>query len=293
MTQYLSQGSSGPEVKNLQVLLNFHLNGTGGAPLVPDGIFGSKTRAAVVKFQQLNRIAVDGIVGPQTRSVLLSARSVAAQVGMTPYVEQEGLGLGHVVNHASARKGAVLAQFRASPLILADNASPPVTQTQPPTVVETTVVVQTGQQVNINPWFFSPFVFTVQGNILIKQDGRAPFVISPGLQLFQNQVGSPSGAWSGQAFIQMGPTSLFTPGNFDLLNPFVQAFVQLNSGAPAGAGFAIGNQAQYNLLGNKLSLFINTQVVSSTDLSTGQTAAPSVQILGGVGIDVFQLFRKN
>ena len=91
----------------------------------------------------------------------------------------------------------------------------------------------------------------------------------------------------------MGPTSLLTPGNFDLLNPFVQAFVQLNSGAPASAGFAIGNQAQYNLLGSKLSLFINTQVVSSTDLTTGLTAAPSVQILGGVGIDVFQLLRKN
>ena len=87
-----------------------------------------------------------------------------------------------------------LAQFRATPFVLADNATPPVTQSAQPSVVETTVVLQTGQQVNINPWFFSPFVFTVQGNILIKQDGRAPFLISPGLQLFQNQIGSPSGA---------------------------------------------------------------------------------------------------
>jgi hypothetical protein len=96
---------------------------------------------------------------------------------------------------------------------------------------------------------------------------------------------------SGQAFIQMGPTGLLQAGNFDLLNPFVQAFVQFNSGAPPGAGFAIGNQANYNLLADKLSLFINAQVVSTTDLHTGLTGVPSGQVLGGVAIDIFQLFH--
>lgn len=132
----------------------------------------------------------------------------------------------------------------------------------------------------------------MQANFLLKQDGRAPFVISPGVQTFFNQVGAPSGRWSGQAFIQMGPTELLKIGNF-LLNPFVQAFVQANASGPAGAGFAIGNQANYNLLGDKLTLFVNTQAVSTTDLSHGLTSAPSGQILGGVGIDLFQLFKKN
>jgi hypothetical protein len=150
--------------------------------------------------------------------------------------------------------------------------------------------------VNINPWFFSPFVATVQGNILIKQDGRVPFLISPGVQLFVNQLGAPSGAWSGQAFVQMGPSEIFAKQHTvlnQLVNPFVQAFVQVNASGPAGAGFAIGNQANYNLLGDKLSLFVNAQVVSTTDLSHGITSAPSGQILGGVGIDIFQLLGKK
>lgn len=169
-------------------------------------------------------------------------------------------------------------------------------QAPPPAVVETTVVVQTGQQVNINPWFFSPFVATVQGNILIKQDGRTPFLISPGVQLFFNQLGAPSGPWSGQAFIQMGPSEIFSkksPVLNQLVNPFVQAFVQVNAQGPAGVGFAIGNQANYNLLGDKLTLFVNAQAVSTTDLSRGMTSAPSGQILGGVGIDIFQLLGKK
>ena len=288
----LRQGSSGPAVKNLQVLLNFHLSGVASPPLVPDAIFGSKTREAVLLFQKLNQIAVDGIVGPETRSVLLSARSISSQVAMTTNDDITG-SLRPVAQRANVRKGGgQMNRLLSSPFLLASNndALPPVTQqAPPPAVVETTVVVQTGQQVNINPWFFSPFVATVQGNILLKQDGRAPFLISPGVQFFVNQVGAPSGRWSGQAFVQMGPTGLLKTGNFDLLNPFVQA----NASGPAGAGFAIGNQASYNLLGDKLTLFINAQAVSTTDLSTGLTSAPSAQILGGVGIDVFQLFRKK
>jgi len=292
----LYQGSRGPAVKNLQVLLNFHLDGVINVPLVPDSAFGPKTREAVILFQTLNKIKVDGIVGSQTRSVLLSARNVTSQVMMAPDDDYAGGSLKVAAQRAQFRKGGHVNHLLSSPFLLASNddtVPPPVTQQAPPqAVVETTVVVQTGQQVNINPWFLSPFVATVQGNILLKQDGRAPFLISPGLQLFFNQL-QPNGHWSGQAFIQMGPTGLLKKGDFDLLNPFVQAFVQVNSGSHAGAGFAIGNQASYNLLGDKLSLFINAQAVSTTDLSTGLTSAPSAQILGGVGIDVFQLFRKK
>ena len=35
-----------------------------------DGIYGSKTRSAVRKFQQNNRLQVDGIVGPQTAAAI-------------------------------------------------------------------------------------------------------------------------------------------------------------------------------------------------------------------------------
>lgn len=63
----LRQGSRGPEVAELQEKLN-----RAGAepPLVPDGIFGSLTRAAVVTFQSTHGLDADGIAGPKTRAAL-------------------------------------------------------------------------------------------------------------------------------------------------------------------------------------------------------------------------------
>lgn len=37
-----------------------------GYPVAIDGLFGKETEQAVIKFQKQKRIAVDGIVGPQT-----------------------------------------------------------------------------------------------------------------------------------------------------------------------------------------------------------------------------------
>jgi peptidoglycan hydrolase-like protein with peptidoglycan-binding domain len=54
-------GSTGPAVEELQQKLN-----QTGANLVPDGIFGPLTRAAVVSFQQANGLSPDGVVGPLT-----------------------------------------------------------------------------------------------------------------------------------------------------------------------------------------------------------------------------------
>lgn len=65
--QILRQGSSGGAVKILQVTLNAR-----GYSLVGDGIFGPLTDQAVRQFQSDRGIQVDGIVGPQTWSTLLS-----------------------------------------------------------------------------------------------------------------------------------------------------------------------------------------------------------------------------
>lgn len=65
--QVLQQGTSGGSVKILQV----GLNGKGYA-LVSDGIFGPATSSAVRQFQYDSGLRVDGIVGPQTWSALLS-----------------------------------------------------------------------------------------------------------------------------------------------------------------------------------------------------------------------------
>lgn len=58
----LRKGNSGDEVADLQALLNAMY----GADLEIDGVFGSKTEAAVKAFQQAHGLTVDGIVGPKT-----------------------------------------------------------------------------------------------------------------------------------------------------------------------------------------------------------------------------------
>ena len=59
----------GDDVKALQSMLNV-LGFNCGAV---DGIFGDKTKAGVIAFQQAKGLVVDGIVGPKTRAALLAA----------------------------------------------------------------------------------------------------------------------------------------------------------------------------------------------------------------------------
>jgi hypothetical protein len=62
----LKQGDSGPAIKKTQVLLN---RGT-GTQLTVDGIFGPRTREAVIAYQRSARLSPDGIVGIRTLSSL-------------------------------------------------------------------------------------------------------------------------------------------------------------------------------------------------------------------------------
>ena len=64
----LRVGSKGTQVKVLQWLLNHTTDYTSGKV---DGIFGTKTVAAVRQFQQANGLTVDGIVGKNTWTKLL------------------------------------------------------------------------------------------------------------------------------------------------------------------------------------------------------------------------------
>lgn len=64
--QVLRQGSTGGAVKIAQIALN-----GAGYQLDADGIFGPRTDAAVRRFQGDRRLAVDGIIGPQTWGALL------------------------------------------------------------------------------------------------------------------------------------------------------------------------------------------------------------------------------
>lgn len=62
----LRQGNRGSYVRFLQQLLESQLIPVGGI----DGVFGERTKTAVETFQSYNNLTVDGIVGPNTWSIL-------------------------------------------------------------------------------------------------------------------------------------------------------------------------------------------------------------------------------
>ena len=64
----LKKGSKGNSVRWLQYALNKR-----GAHLIVDGVFGEKTRQAVIKFQQDHDLVPDGIVGPMTIKAIASS----------------------------------------------------------------------------------------------------------------------------------------------------------------------------------------------------------------------------
>ncbi len=64
----LSRGATGDDVRTLQQILRSRAYGT----LSPTGSFDEATEEAVRSFQRDAKLAVDGIVGPQTRPALVA-----------------------------------------------------------------------------------------------------------------------------------------------------------------------------------------------------------------------------
>jgi len=69
----LSPGAEGPAVAELQRLLQSRGFSPGGV----DGIYGPRTRAAVLSFQQAQGIVRDGVCGPQTWALLRNGAAPA------------------------------------------------------------------------------------------------------------------------------------------------------------------------------------------------------------------------
>lgn len=311
MPRTLSAGMTGDDVRNLQGLLNFHLDGTGVARLATDSIFGPKTRAAVVRFQQIARVDADGLVGPKTRSALVNVGSVSAQVGVNAtqtlavsrpqpsFAPRTRFGLLGGGDNDPSLPDILLELFQKFtqlfniPLPSAVPPPPPSPPTTPVQVNVQGVVVQAGNQWSFNPFAPSPLVLGSQANVLFKIGGLPPIAVSPGVQFFKNGVGSPNGSFTGQGFIQIGPPSVLPFGDFDLLNPFVQGFLQKNSGQPGQIGFALGNQATWKLVGDTLGLFVNTQAVFAFGLKSGQGQPVAGQVFGGLQLDLVRLLRGN
>ena len=66
ITKTLKLNSKGDDVKILQIYLNNLKYDCG----IPDGIFGRKTKTAVMAFQEAKKLTSDGVVGPKTREIM-------------------------------------------------------------------------------------------------------------------------------------------------------------------------------------------------------------------------------
>lgn len=82
----LKRGSRGPEVTNLQNALNRKLRPSPN--LVPDGIFGSLTEAAVRRLQSDNWLVVDGQAGPCTQNCLYDRETYRPILHTVPFMAQ-------------------------------------------------------------------------------------------------------------------------------------------------------------------------------------------------------------
>lgn len=80
----LRMGSRGTDVKAAQYMLNAH-----GYKLVPDGIYGRLTEAAVRSFQKSHHLLLDGVIGTQTWTALTSRLAYGSQGYMVRALQVE------------------------------------------------------------------------------------------------------------------------------------------------------------------------------------------------------------
>ena len=78
----LRSGSKGDSVKNLQITINTWAKTYNREDFytgVPDGIYGSKTKAAIMAIQTALGLTADGVVGPNTWDVIQKTGLAIAQ----------------------------------------------------------------------------------------------------------------------------------------------------------------------------------------------------------------------
>ena len=112
----LKQGSSGPDVKDLQQ----KLKDLGFDPNGVDGNFGPGTKAAVTAFQQSKGLQADGVAGPATMSALQAASgSASTSAGDATLGDSAAESGGEVSGGATSATAAAAAPATAPNLNLA------------------------------------------------------------------------------------------------------------------------------------------------------------------------------
>jgi len=102
MMPTLKQGSSGPDVQDLQQklkALGFDPNGT-------DGNFGPGTKAAVIAFQQSKGLQADGNAGPATIAALQAAYGSGTETSAAATTDAAGANSGGEVTAGGASDGS-------------------------------------------------------------------------------------------------------------------------------------------------------------------------------------------
>jgi hypothetical protein len=118
----LRLGSRGPEVKTVQAKLNARLSPS--PKLSPDGVFGSSTQTAVVRFQQSEWLVDDGEVGPCTWNALLGTEAYPPVLHTIPFIPQPTSSTCWAASTAMVNRSNVPAIQMRTPadLILADGS---------------------------------------------------------------------------------------------------------------------------------------------------------------------------
>lgn len=110
----LRKGSTGPYVRVVQEVLNLTFGKT-RTPMVPDGVFGAKTDAAVRAFQERKKLVPDGIVGPLTHRALFPFAPYTLDVEMIEVDEGDDSELRGRPSLHFALPGNVLGQVAGNP----------------------------------------------------------------------------------------------------------------------------------------------------------------------------------
>jgi peptidoglycan hydrolase-like protein with peptidoglycan-binding domain len=258
MPRLVMVGHKGIQVLTLQRLLNGLLPPKQGRPpLKPDGNFGSKTETRVKEFQKICKLDSDGIVGPLTNEKLLDIRLADVKLNLTPVSQTKGrVSVGQAVDPPSKLKLSVEAAF--------------------------------GRAVQLPPLDTSPWAISGQVDLYIPNDS-VKTEISIGGAFTKNLETSPNKKFTGQVFVQVGPTGIKFGqfGPIDLFNPSVIAFAQRNDGQPFVGGVGLSNQSSIQVKGDDKSRFgvfwfLNFQTqIFSLGLDDGKFKVPTTQVFTG------------
>jgi Putative peptidoglycan binding domain len=289
MLRDLSLGSAGPDVKELQGLLNYHLRPP-NIPLATDGQFGRLTDARVRQFQTVNQIHVDGIVGPETRSRLFATITVRLNTRVR-LAKDQPIAVAARAARSSAFGGRVLLASAGDSLPAGafPTASPSPSPTPTPHLHLDNFQVQAGGQRTFSPWIgpsspsFDSLVVGAQATFLKVSDGPhlelavgGQFALSPGLS---------DGKYNAQGFFQITGADLLAPGRFHLFSPFAQVAFQSNFfplGSPT-VGLTAGNQLSFDIIKDKWMFFVQGALATNISLNDG-TVSVSPQVIGGMTV---------